>query len=176
MLRRGTAALVALGALAVGAGALVDGRLGSFGELGMVAREEVVEVVRVVDGDTIRVRFRSGDEEPVRYIGVDTPEVTPGRPVECYGRRTSAANRRLVGGRQVRLEWDRERRDRYGRSLAYVHRLDDDELFVNAELVRRGFATTLRVEPNVAHAEELGRLAGRARDAGRGLWAACPPG
>ena len=71
----------------------------------------------------------------------------------------------------MRLEWDRERRDATGAcsrtSTAWTR-----DLFVNAELVRRGIATPLRVEPNVAHAEELGRLADRARDAGRGLWAA----
>ena len=56
--------------------------------------------VRVVDGDTVRVRLASGAEEPVRYIGVDTPEsVTPDRPVECYGARASEFNRRLVAGR-----------------------------------------------------------------------------
>ena len=78
-------------------------------------------VVRVIDGDTIEVSI-DGAEEDVRYIGVDTPEtVKPGAPVQCYGPQASAANHRLVEGRTVRLVFDRERRDAYGRLLAYVY-------------------------------------------------------
>jgi len=128
--------------------------------------------VRVVDGDTIRV-VEDGREEAVRYIGVDTPEtVKPGSPVECYGKAASAANRRLVEGEPVRLVGDAEARDRYGRRLAYVYRSRDD-LFVNAELVRGGYATVLTIPPNVAHADEFAVLARRARRSGRGLWSEC---
>ena len=134
--------------------------------------ESTARVVRVVDGDTIRV-IEDGREEAVRYIGVDTPEsVKPGSPVECFGKAASRANRELVEGERVRLVEDIEARDRYGRRLAYVYRVSDD-LFVNAELVRRGFATPLTVPPNVAHADEFADLAGRARRRGRGLWSAC---
>ena len=129
-------------------------------------------VVRVVDGDTIRV-VQDGREEAVRYIGVDTPEtVKPGSPVECYGKAASAANRRLVEGEAVRLVGDAEDRDRYGRRLAYVYRSRDD-LFVNAELVRGGYATVLTIPPNVAHADEFDSLARRARRNRRGLWGEC---
>ena len=93
----------------------------------------------------------------MRYIGVDTPEtVKPGSPVECYGKAASAANRRLVEGEPVRLVGDVEARDRYGRRLAYVYRSRDD-LFVNAELVRGGYATVLTIPPNVAHAGRVRR-------------------
>ena len=129
-------------------------------------------MVRVVDGDTIRV-VEDGREEAVRYIGVDTPEtVKPDSPVECYGKAASAANRRLVEGEAVRLVGDVEARDRYGRRLAYVYRSRDD-LFVNAELVRGGYAQPLTVPPNVRHAERFRRLAEEARRAGSGLWTAC---
>jgi micrococcal nuclease len=131
-----------------------------------------VRVLRVVDGDTILVRM-DGRRERVRYIGIDTPEsVAPGQPVECYGPAAAKENRRLVGGRTVTLWTDRERRDRYGRLLAYVRRTADG-LFVNAELVRDGFATTLRIPPNVAHARRFAALEREARRAHRGLWAAC---
>ncbi len=127
-------------------------------------------VVRVVDGDTIEVSI-AGDEEDVRYIGIDTPEtVKPGAPVECYGHRASAANQRLVEGRAVRLVFDRERRDLYGRLLAYVYA---GKRFVNAALVRDGYARTLTIAPNTAHAGLFARLAKRAGLAGRGLWGAC---
>jgi micrococcal nuclease len=130
------------------------------------------EVVRVVDGDTIRVRL--GDRtERVRYIGIDTPEsVKPGTPVQCYAKRAAAANAALVAGRRVRLVGDVEHRDRYGRLLAYVYR-DDDGAFVNAALVRDGYARTLTIPPNVEHAAEFARLARTAREGGRGLWRAC---
>jgi micrococcal nuclease len=131
------------------------------------------QVLRVVDGDTIRVRL-GGHTERVRYIGVDTPEsVKPGAPVQCFAKRASAANAALVAGRSVRLVGDVEQRDRYGRLLAYVYR-EPDGAFVNAELVRDGFARTMTIAPNVAHARELAGLAREARRAGRGLWAACP--
>jgi micrococcal nuclease len=132
-------------------------------------------VLRVVDGDTIHVEL-GGVREKVRYIGVDTPEtVRPGSPVECFGKAASAANERLVAGERVRIERDVEARDRYGRLLAYVHR-ERDERFVNAALVRGGYAQALTVPPNVEHADEFARLAREARRAGRGLWAACEAG
>jgi micrococcal nuclease len=133
------------------------------------------QVVRVVDGDTIRVRL--GDRtERVRYIGVDTPEsVKPGTPVQCFAKRAAAANASLVAGQQVRLIGDVEHRDRYGRLLAYVYRARDGA-FVNALLVRDGYARTLTIAPNVAHAGEFARLARGAREAGRGLWSACTMG
>jgi micrococcal nuclease len=131
-----------------------------------------VRVVRVVDGDTILVSL-DGRQERVRYIGVDTPEtVKPDTPVQCFGKKASAYNHALVDGRSVRLVGDAEARDRYGRLLAYVYRAGDG-LFVNAALVRGGYATTLTIPPNVAHADELAALAGDARRAGRGLWSAC---
>jgi len=133
------------------------------------------EVVRVVDGDTIRVRF-DGRTERVRYIGVDTPEsVKPGTPVQCYAKRAAAANAALVAGRSVRLVGDVERRDRYGRLLAYVYR-EPDGAFVNARLVRDGYARTLTIAPNVAHAHQFAQLARTARQSGRGLWSACAIG
>jgi len=129
--------------------------------------------VWVSDGDTIRVRLDSGREERVRYIGVDTPEsVKPGTPVECFAERAHRFNERLVGGERVRLVRDVEERDRYGRLLAYVYRARDG-LFVNAELVRRGYATVATFPPNVAHETDFRRLAERARLSGRGLWSKC---
>jgi micrococcal nuclease len=129
-------------------------------------------VVRVVDGDTIEARI-DGEVEDVRYIGVDTPEtVKPGAPVQCFGPRASAFNHRLVEGRRVRLVFGVERRDAYGRLLAYV-RLG--RRFVNAELVRRGLARSLTIPPNDRFAPLFRRLELRAARGGRGLWGACGP-
>lgn len=124
-------------------------------------------VVRVVDGDTIRVRLATGAEEPVRYIGIDTPERG-----ECFFEESTEANARLVEGERVRLERDVSERDRFGRLLAYVYRSEDD-VFVNAELVRQGFAVAREYPPDIRLAEHLGRLAEAAERALRGLWQRC---
>jgi micrococcal nuclease len=130
---------------------------------------DTAQVRRVVDGDT--VLLTSG--ERVRLIGVDTPEsVKPGTPVQCYARRASAFTHRLLDGAAVRLVHDAERRDRYGRLLAYVYRARDG-LFVNAALVRDGYARVLTIAPNTAHAAEFRALASAAEHAGKGLWGAC---
>lgn len=127
-------------------------------------------VERVVDGDTIVV---SGGGT-VRLIGVDTPETKdPRRPVGCFGREASRFTASLLPrGTRVRLVGDAEQRDRYDRTLSYVYRVADG-LFVNAELLRRGYGEVLTIPPNVAHAEEFVALAAHARTAGAGLWQAC---
>ncbi len=127
-------------------------------------------VVRVVDGDTIEAKI-DGRLEDVRYIGVDTPEtVKPDTPVQCFGPHASAFNHRLVEHRRVRLVFGTERRDVYGRLLAYVYL---GPRFVNADLVRRGLARTLTIPPNDRHAPLFRHLELGAARAGRGLWSAC---
>jgi micrococcal nuclease len=137
------------------------------------------KVTHVVDGDTIDVRMPDGDEESVRYIGMDTPEtVKPDTPVQCGGPEAHEVNEQLVGGRTVTLHFDAERRDVYGRLLAYVYLpgagRGGHPLFVNAELVRRGLARTLTIPPNDSFAPLFARLAARAGAAGLGLWGHCP--
>jgi micrococcal nuclease len=176
MLSRGGApGFGAIALLLVGVALLVfdaggGGPSGNADGAGPQEREAAGTITRVVDGDTVEVELASGSYD-VRYIGIDTPEsVTPGEPVECFGKRASAANARLVEGERVRLVFDSERRDRYGRLLAYVYA---GEVFVNAELVRGGLARTLEIAPNTAHAGLFDRLEQGAANAGRGLWGAC---
>ncbi len=139
-----------------------------------VAGPGLATVERVVDGDTVSVRL-AGRTERVRLLGIDTPEsVKAATPVECFAREASARLHSLLPpGVTVRLVRDVEERDRYGRLLAYVYRQPDD-LFVNLDLVRGGYAQLLTYPPNVAHVDELRRAAGDARRAGRGLWGSCP--
>lgn len=128
------------------------------------------EVMRVVDGDTIEARI-DGDVEDVRLIGVDTPEtVKPGTPVQCFGERASHFTKRRLTGRRVRLVFGVERRDVYGRLLAYAYLGDR---FFNPILVRRGLARTLTIPPNDRFAPRFRRLELAAARAGRGLWSAC---
>jgi micrococcal nuclease len=132
-------------------------------------------VERVVDGDTVIVRADGGALR-VRLLGIDTPEtVDPHRPVGCFGPQASAFSKRLLAGGAVDLEYDRELHDRYGRWLAYIYlrRSGRPPLFVNAVLVARGFARTLSIPPNTAHAGQLSALERSAALAGRGLWSAC---
>jgi len=160
--------LVAAGAAGASAGGALEGGAVTTGG----ARADSGRVVKVVDGDTIHVQV-AGTREKVRYIGVDTPETKhSAKGVECYGQQAADFNARLVAGQTVRLVRDVEKRDRYGRLLAYVYRVRDG-LFVNAELARLGYAQPLSIPPDVRYAERFVALARQARQAGRGLWSAC---
>jgi micrococcal nuclease len=139
-------------------------------------------VTRVVDGDTIEVRI--GDKvDDVRLIGIDTPEtVKPGAPVECFGPQASRFSHGLLEGRRVRLVFGAERRDAYGRLLAYVYLgsvaadgAGTRPRFVNATLIRLGLARSLTIPPNDRFAPLLKRFELEAAQAGRGLWGACLP-
>ncbi len=110
--------------------------------------------------------------ERVRYIGIDTPEtVHPTRPIEYYGREASEANIKLVEGNSVRLEFDIQERDQYGRLLAYVFLLaEHGDIFVNAWLVQNGYAKVSTYPPNVKYVEVFKYLQGEARRNNLGLW------
>jgi len=129
----------------------------------------VVQVVRVIDGDTIQVCCIARKREKVRYIGINTPETKhPTKGVEYYGQEAAEANRKLVEDKTVILTFDVEQRDRYGRLLAYVFL--EDGTFVNAWLVEHGFAQVMTVPPNVKHQDLFLKLQREARETGRGLW------
>jgi micrococcal nuclease len=124
-------------------------------------------VVAVLDGDTIVI---SGGDK-VRYAGLNTPESHhPDKLPEYCGQEAFEANRRLVAGKTVRLEFDARRRDNYGRLLAYVY---VDNLFVNAELIRQGYAQVSTYKENQRYHEEFERLQQNAIAARRGLWGGC---
>lgn len=133
-------------------------------------------VMSVIDGDTIVVEHDDGRTSRVRLIGIDTPEIAHGDdPAECFGPQAARFTAGLLAvGSGVHLQRDVEARDDYGRLLAYVYR-SDDGLFVNVEIVRRGYATPLRFEPNVTFAALFADAARAAQDGGLGLWATCSP-
>lgn len=140
-----------------------------------IAQGSIGRVVRIVDGDTVRVRV-GGEEMTVRYIGVDTPEsVKPGVPVQCFAKSASEFNRRLVSGKRVRLRFGPDRYDRYGRLLAYLGLVDRNGRSVNALLVARGYGRVLTIPPNTQHEQAYTRLEHRAQQRGLGLWSACEP-
>lgn len=131
-------------------------------------------VADVVDGDTIIVRFPTGAEETVRLLGIDTPEtVDPNRPEQCFGAEASAHVASVLRpGTTIRIERDVEARDHFGRLLAYVFR-ENDDLFVNLDLLERGFADLSIYPPNDAYAQRLGAATTSARTRSVGLWGAC---
>jgi micrococcal nuclease len=107
----------------------------------------------------------------LRYIGIDSPE--KGEPIADESR---AWNKRLVEGKEVRLEYDEEKTDRYDRLLAYVYVMDGEkEIFVNAEAVRTGMARSSPRFPNDRHRDLFTDLQKEARKAEVGVWSTPQP-
>ncbi|MDR0668843.1 MAG: thermonuclease family protein [Treponema sp.] len=138
-----------------------------------LSRMTRADVVDHVDGDTVRVRIRNpplGLEavETIRMIGVDTPEtVHPRRDLEFFGKEASEFTRQKLLGKSVFLAFDWDRRDRYGRLLAYIYGPDGD--CHNAALIREGYAHAYTVY-SFQFMDEFRALEQEARRTGRGLW------
>jgi micrococcal nuclease len=134
-------------------------------------------LVRVVDGDTIRVMV-GGVEERVRYIGMDTPELNTSSSAtpDPYAEAATGANARLLAGGRLVLESDVSERDRYGRLLrdTWVER-DGTWSLVNLALVVEGYAQVSTYPPDVKYVDVLLAAQRAAREDGRGLWGATPP-
>ncbi|MCL6478529.1 MAG: thermonuclease family protein [Peptococcaceae bacterium] len=127
-----------------------------------------VKVNRVIDGDTFEIINR-GKKERVRLIGVDTPEsVKPGTEVEPFAIEASNYTKKLIEGKLVRLEFDVQERDKYGRLLAYVY-LEDGSL-LNARLLEEGLAAIFTVPPNVRMADTFLQIQRKARAGKKGIW------
>lgn len=135
-------------------------------------------VKRVVDGDTLKL----SNSKTVRLIGIDTPELHYSSKlardakrsrkdidtIRSLGKRAAHFTKTLVSGKKVRLEFDVAQKDRYGRLLAYLYL--EDGTFVNAEIVKQGYAKIMTVPPNVRYAEYFVKLEREARADKRGLW------
>ena len=145
--------------LSVDVGGSVDTGGGTSGGDTGPANGELARVVHVVDGDTIRVEI-NGQEIPVRYIGVNTPE----RDEPCYTEATNF-NRSLVEGRVVSLVRDQSDTDRYDRLLRYVY---VGNTFVNEELAAEGYAEAVLYEPDDAYFDHFRTLEQQAAASGLG--------
>lgn len=135
-------------------------------------------VKRVVDGDTLLLE----NGKRVRLIGIDTPEIHESRKlyrdaqrtkqnvltIQAMGRRSYEFTCNLVEGKRVRLEFDVEKKDKYNRLLAYAYL--KDQTFVNAEIVKQGYASLMTIPPNVLYADLFRTLYQEARENNRGLW------
>jgi micrococcal nuclease len=135
-------------------------------------------VKRVVDGDTLVLE----NGERVRLIGIDTPEMHESNKlyrdaqrteqdittIQKLGRRSYEFTKNLVEGKRVSLEFDVERHDKYKRLLAYAYLKDGT--FVNAEIVKQGYASLMTIPPNVKYSDLFLKLYREARENRRGLW------
>lgn len=126
---------------------------------------EIAKVVRVIDGDTIVME----NGETVRYLGIDTPELTH-QPPDCFAQEAAQKNSALVLEREVRLVKDVRDKDRYARLLRYVY---VNDIFINLELVKQGLARAFIVPPDIVHEEEFLKADQSAREEKVGLWGAC---
>ena len=135
-------------------------------------------VSKVIDGDTIQL----SNGERVRLVGLDTPESSgnpklrrdskrTGQDVKAIiemGKKATEFTKQLVEGRQVRLEFDVQQRDKYARLLAYVYL--QDGTFVNAQILKAGYAQVMTMPPNVKYQDLFLNLQQEAREQRRGLW------
>jgi micrococcal nuclease len=125
---------------------------------------EIYKVKRVIDGDTLLLI----NGERVRLIGVDTPETKhPQKPVQYFGREAYLFTKQMIDGKEARFEFERQKRDRYGRLLAYVYLLDGT--FFNAEIIKQGYGFAYTRFP-FKYMEEFRRYQREARENRRGLW------
>lgn len=163
------------------------------------AIEEVVVVKRVIDGDTLVL----SNGEKARLTGIDTPETRENpkavkdsqrsgkdiKSITQQGIRAKQFVRDLTQDKTIRIEYDVQKRDRYGRLLVYAYDIetlkknpkvkfadglvvsDSQEIFLNGSIIRSGYAVPLTVPPNVKHADLFQKLYSEARSHKRGLWA-----
>src|SRR3989338_3980649 len=138
----------------------------------------LVFVSRAIDGDTIKL----SNGGYVRFIGIDTPESRYNKKIVRDSKRSgsdiksiirmgieaSDFTRRKVQGKMVRLEFDVEKRDKYGRLLAYVYL--EDGTFLNAKIIEEGYAQVMTIPPNVKYAGYFLKLQKEAREKIKGLW------
>jgi len=136
-------------------------------------------VQRAVDGDTLKLE----NGERVRLIGIDTPEMHESdklyrdsqrtgqdvSTIQALGRRAYEFTKKIVEGQRVSLEFDVEKYDKYDRLLAYVY-LKKDGTFVNAEIIKQGYASLMTIPPNAKYADLFLKLYQEARNNKRGLW------
>ncbi len=144
--------------------------------------QETITVLKVIDGDTLRIRLK-GKAEKIRLIGIDTPEMRVNDKAQRDARRSKMdistilrqgqESRRFVRtlvkqGDRIRVVFDVQKRDRYGRLLGYVY-LSDGRM-LNEEIIRAGFASLLSIPPNIRYQKRFQKVFMEARHHKRGLW------
>jgi micrococcal nuclease len=144
--------------------------------------QETFKVLRVVDGDTLKIDYM-GKQESIRLIGIDTPESRVNSRAKRESQRTGEDMKTILAmgkeaaqfvktlvkaGDKVSIEFDVEKRDKYGRLLGYVY-LSNGKM-LNEEIVKLGYANLLTIPPNVKYQDRFERAYREARENSRGLW------
>jgi len=144
---------------------------------GQPSEVKKVEVEEVIDGDTIRVRDLESEEIfRVRYLGIDAPELDGPDYESCFGPQAQEKNEELVLDQKLILEFDIDKYDQFGRTLAYVYTLDEageKDIFVNLKLLEEGYARFYLDKINTLYQDELVEAAVLAQEDFSGLWAEC---
>ncbi len=132
--------------------------------------EAFLPVTKIVDGDTFWVDNGTEKGLKIRFIGIDAPESRRmfKREIGYYGKEAKLYLTGLLTNKKVRLVSDVDPLDQYGRTLSYVYL--EDGTFVNAELIKNGYAVLMTVPPNVEFAEYFSKLQAEARENKKGLW------
>jgi len=135
-----------------------------------ISNDNYLPVTKIVDGDTFWADNGTEKGIKVRLIGVDAPESRKAfkKEVGFYGKEAKAYLTKVLRGKKVKLAFDIDSLDRYKRTLAYVYL--EDGTFVNAELIKNGYAMAMTVPPNVKFADKFVKLQREARENKRGLW------
>ena len=139
-----------------------------------ISAPEYLPVKKIVDGDTFWADDGSPKGIKVRLIGIDAPESRKSfkKEVGVYGKESKAYLSKLLKGKKVKLVYDIDPLDQFGRTLAYAYL--EDGTFVNADLVKNGYAIILTVPPNIKFADQFYRLQQKARESKKGLWKVSP--
>ena len=139
-------------------------------------------LLKVVDGDTLKIEHQ-GRIESLRLIGIDTPESRINKKAQKDAARSGEDIKKIISlgqeatryvkilvkpGDPLRVEFDRQIRDKYGRLLGYVY-LPSGKM-LNEEIVKAGYANLMTYPPNVKYEEKFLRAYREARENNRGLW------
>jgi len=136
----------------------------------MTISQKYFTIKKFVDGDTFWINDGTAKGIKIRLIGVDTPESQArfGNPEEYYGDEASYFTKKILLNKRVRLEYDKDRTDSFGRTLAYIYL--EDGTFLNEKLVKEGCAQVMTGKPNVKYSRKFLKLEEIARTSNIGMW------
>jgi len=126
-----------------------------------ISMAESARFLNLIDGDSMLVEYKGRSQE-VRLIGIDAPEWG-----QEYGTQAKSYALNFCYGHTLRLEFDKEKKDRYGRLLAYVY---CGNKMLNKEMIRAGYAIAIKIKPNTKHYNQFKQLEQKARANRQGIW------
>lgn len=132
---------------------------------------EFYSIKRVSDGDTVVIQDELDNQYKIRFIGIDAPEsrnVGNRKQVQVFGSEAKNHLKKLLFNKKIRLEFDVQKIDRYGRTLAYVYL--ENGVFLNQYLVQKGYARMATFPPNIKYVELFRKLEEKARKNKLGMW------